>query len=267
MAGTDFFRETCSREAIRLPVQAPVPGSGMPTNSRMPINSYFRIFCDLSPSARSLSQSDSRFIQPILQCSIQFRIFSMNSRINGIGRILPTMQTPIAFHIGICSSAAAAIPPRSSRIGIIEIIKIISIGGSPPSIPTIFFASPPLFSSAASSTGKNISKFVMICASVFLFNRILLSHKTPRSSSNFRKNTLFAQISQRRFAKSGNIPKMAQSGIRFLDEMHKSGSGCFLFFRNYAKIISGVILYHFASGKDTENYGFCCDGFIQKIRR
>ena len=52
----------------------------------------------------------------------------IRSRINGIGIRFPTRQIGIARQVGIFKNAgpAARIPPLSSRIGIIEIIKIIS---------------------------------------------------------------------------------------------------------------------------------------------
>ena len=42
IAGTAFFSFTSSRQAIKAPVQAPVPGRGIPTKSTRPKNSYFQ---------------------------------------------------------------------------------------------------------------------------------------------------------------------------------------------------------------------------------
>ena len=41
IAGIDFLNLIPKSAAIKAPVQAPVPGSGMPTKSRIPKNSYF----------------------------------------------------------------------------------------------------------------------------------------------------------------------------------------------------------------------------------
>lgn len=41
IASEDFLISISSKEAIREPVHAPVPGSGIPTNSVSPQNSYF----------------------------------------------------------------------------------------------------------------------------------------------------------------------------------------------------------------------------------
>ena len=53
------------------------------------------------------------------------KIGRIRSRINGIGIRFPTRQIGIARQVGIFKNAgpAARIPPLSSRIGIIEIIK------------------------------------------------------------------------------------------------------------------------------------------------
>ena len=48
-----FFQSISRIVAIREPVQAPVPGSGMPTKSSRPRNSTFRIFSALPCSHRS----------------------------------------------------------------------------------------------------------------------------------------------------------------------------------------------------------------------
>lgn len=43
IAGNDFLNFISRREAIKEPVHAPVPGSGIPTNRTKPRNSYFLI--------------------------------------------------------------------------------------------------------------------------------------------------------------------------------------------------------------------------------
>ena len=141
---------------MRLPVQAPVPGSGTPTKSNNPRNSNFRIFAAFSPSALLRSQRAILFIQPILQFSIQSRTFSIKRRMKGMGTILPRIQTPIADHMGMLRREAAIRPPRSSRMGIMEIIKTTSIGGSPPRRSVNFSASASVVPEAAKARDKAI---------------------------------------------------------------------------------------------------------------
>ena len=43
IAGIDFLNLIPKRAAIKAPVQAPVPGSGIPTKRRIPKNSYYCI--------------------------------------------------------------------------------------------------------------------------------------------------------------------------------------------------------------------------------
>ena len=48
IAGIDFLNLIPKSAAIKAPVQAPVPGSGMPTKSRIPKNRIF-VFCHFYP--------------------------------------------------------------------------------------------------------------------------------------------------------------------------------------------------------------------------
>ena len=48
----------------------------------------------------------------------------MNSKMKGIGMIFPIMQMGIAFRIGTPRDQATRRPPLSSRMGIMEMMKI-----------------------------------------------------------------------------------------------------------------------------------------------
>ena len=115
-----FFQSMPRRDATRAPVQAPVPGSGIPTKSTSPQNSYCWIF-SLLPIARFSSFSISPRKHFIF--FIHWKIFLINSRINGMGKIFPIIQIGIACTADTFRSELASSPPRSSRSGIIEIRK------------------------------------------------------------------------------------------------------------------------------------------------
>lgn len=53
----------------------------------------------------------------------------MKRRINGIGKTLPIIHIGIAVRIGTPSIDATRRPPRSSKIGIKEIIKTTASAG------------------------------------------------------------------------------------------------------------------------------------------
>ena len=60
------------------------------------------------------------------------KIGVMKARIKGTGMIFPTTHKATALNSGILKSDAATSPPRSSRIGTIDIIKtIISLETTP----------------------------------------------------------------------------------------------------------------------------------------
>ena len=131
-AGNAFLNLTPRREAIREPVQAPVPGSGIPTKSTSPQNSYFSI-CPLLPMA--LFSSFSTRGRKSLVCFSQLKIGVIRSRIKGTGMIFPITQNQIARTMSISRSDATTSPPRSSRIGTMETMKtIISLEILPPSV-------------------------------------------------------------------------------------------------------------------------------------
>ena len=115
IAGNAFLKRIPSRAAINAPVQAPVPGSGIPTNATNPQNSYFSILALwLIAFFSSFSTTGFNLFVPF----IQSKIFVIRSRIKGIGSRFPMIPTGIARHIGIFRNAgpAASSPPRNSRI-------------------------------------------------------------------------------------------------------------------------------------------------------
>ena len=120
-----FFQSISRIVAISEPVQAPVPGSGIPTNSSRPRNSpCFMPSLFLCPLASIASAS---------LCSgvffIHCRIFFSSRRMNGTGRTLPITQIGTATPIGTPSSAATISPPLHSRIGNSDTIKMTSSAG------------------------------------------------------------------------------------------------------------------------------------------
>ena len=89
MAREAFFLSILRSDAMRAPVQPPVPGSGIPTKSVRPRNSAFWIPSDLP---RALASS---FLTIPPKCFVgrsQSKIFSIKKRMNGIGRILPIAE-------------------------------------------------------------------------------------------------------------------------------------------------------------------------------
>ena len=122
----DFLISTSRREAISAPVQAPVPRKrGFPTNSKSPRNSYLLNLVTLSHSSvfQLCDQTSER-----LCFFIHLKICRIKSRINGIGIIFPTIQIGSAFAADIFSKEAARRPPRSSSIGIIEMMNTAPSG-------------------------------------------------------------------------------------------------------------------------------------------
>ena len=138
MAGTALRFLMPSRAAMRDPVQAPVPGSGTPTNSTSPQNSNCLILSLFFSALFSRRSTMGRKVFVRLRRS---NTLVTRSRMKGTGMRFPTMQTGMAVHMSTCSREAAIRPPRSSRIGIIEMMNGIRIGGRPPSSSVIFSAS------------------------------------------------------------------------------------------------------------------------------
>ena len=123
IAANAVLKRTLKSAAIKEPVQAPVPGRGIPTKSTSPQNPYFSIWSFL---LIALFSSHKAIGRNTFTSFIQSSIFLIRSRINGIGRIFPIMQIGIACIIGTLRSAgeAARSPPLNSSIGTMEIIKI-----------------------------------------------------------------------------------------------------------------------------------------------
>ena len=121
IASEDFLMSTFNKDAIKAPVHAPVPGSGIPTNNNNPRNSNFLIV-SLFPIA--LFSSFSTRPRKSFVFFINLKICTINNKINGIGIIFPMIQIGIAFAASILSRDAASSPPLSSKIGNIEMIKI-----------------------------------------------------------------------------------------------------------------------------------------------
>lgn len=115
-----FFISIWNTEATREPVQAPVPGKGMPTKSTKPQNPYLSI-CGLYLMALSLKKFATFLVKD--HFSINANILFKKRSINGIGNIFPITHIATAFKNGILSIDAAIRPPRSSSIGKSEIIK------------------------------------------------------------------------------------------------------------------------------------------------
>ena len=116
-----FLISNSNKEAIREPVHAPVPGSGIPTNSNRKINSPFSTPLDFF--AALSSNLYTKFFK-ILCFFINSKIFLINNRINGIGRIFPRIQIIFAYINGTFSKDAIISPPRNSIRGSIDTRKI-----------------------------------------------------------------------------------------------------------------------------------------------
>lgn len=122
IASADFFMSILKTDDTRAPVQAPVPGRGMPTNNTNPQKPYLSIL-DLFLCARFLKNFTSFFVGS--HFSIKSKILFKNSKINGIGKIFPTIHITAAFIYGIFKIEAAISPPLNSSNGIREIINTI----------------------------------------------------------------------------------------------------------------------------------------------
>lgn len=115
--------------AISAPVQPPVPGNGTATNANSPqklaASTPLLFFCAFSSSFSTSLPIHKKFV-----LLMKSKIFLINRRIKGIGRKLPTTQMGNATYHSTPRSAAAMRPPRSSRMGKREMIKIIISGES-----------------------------------------------------------------------------------------------------------------------------------------
>ena len=105
------------KEAIRLPVQPPVPGRGIPTNRSRPRNSPLARAPDLFMARCSIFST-----KPLVALNFfrNSKIFCMKRRIKGSGRILPITASGIASTMSTLSRDATSRPPLHSRMGIID---------------------------------------------------------------------------------------------------------------------------------------------------
>ena len=119
-------------EAARAPVQAPVPGKGMPTNrSRahtIPMTpAAITNFC---PPRWPLLRHQLQKPPIIGFFAPQVRIWRAKKKIRGTGRRFPITPIRSAVHNGIPFAMAKGIAPRNSTRGTMEIrkVKIYFIG-------------------------------------------------------------------------------------------------------------------------------------------
>lgn len=132
IARNAFFQSMSSSDAISAPVHAPVPGSGIPTKSTSPKNSYFSILSLLLIAFSSSFSTKGRNNFVFLS---HLNIGLINHKMNGIGIKFPIRQMGIALQVGMSRKAgpAASSPPLSSNIGTMEMINIItSFAAFPP---------------------------------------------------------------------------------------------------------------------------------------
>ena len=99
------------------PDHAPVPGSGMPTNSHRPTNATFWMVSDLLSRCFSYQWVRRESIGSVF---IQAMSFFPKIRINGIGIILPTMLSSSTLSQGRPNAVPTMTEPRSSISGIME---------------------------------------------------------------------------------------------------------------------------------------------------
>lgn len=125
----DFQNLISNILAAKAPVHAPVPGRGMPTKIAKPIASYRSIALPLR-----LVRVKSQFVKrlPRGNLLILSKNQSMNSRIRGIGSILPIRERIRASCQDILKSRmATGIDPLSSIRGSMDMIRIIKTGLKP----------------------------------------------------------------------------------------------------------------------------------------
>ena len=113
-------------EAARAPVQAPVPGKGMPTNrsraQKIPLSpAAFSNFC---PPRWPLLRHQLKKPPIIGFFAPQVRIWRAKKKIRGTGRRFPITPIRSAVHNGIPFAMAKGIAPRNSTRGTMEIRKV-----------------------------------------------------------------------------------------------------------------------------------------------
>ena len=113
-------------EAARAPVQAPVPGKGMPTNrsraQKIPLSpAAFSNFC---PPRWPLLRHQLKKPPIIGFFAPQVRIWRAKKKIRGTGRRFPITPIRSAVHNGIPFAMAKGMAPRNSTRGTMEIRKV-----------------------------------------------------------------------------------------------------------------------------------------------
>ncbi len=116
-----FFLSNPSSTAKKHPVHAPLPGNGTATNSIIPKYPYFSIelfFFNVFSLNRVMSCPN--FLNLIKNSSTA----SIKKSTNGMMSMLATIHTMKAQSGSISNKEAAINPPRSSKIGINDIMKM-----------------------------------------------------------------------------------------------------------------------------------------------
>ena len=126
MARTLRLKSQSRMEAARVPVQAPVPGRGIPTKSsnaqKIPLSpATFSSFC---PPLWPLLRHQVKKVPMIGLSAPQARIWRAKKKIRGIGSILPITPMVRACQRGIPLEIAKGTAPRSSTRGTIEIKNV-----------------------------------------------------------------------------------------------------------------------------------------------
>ena len=119
-------------EAARAPVQAPVPGKGMPTNrsraQKIPLSPA--VFSNFWPPLWPLLRHQLKKPPMIGFFVPQVRIWRAKKKIRGTGRRFPITPIRSAVHSGMPFAMAKGMAPRNSTRGTMEIrkVKIYFIG-------------------------------------------------------------------------------------------------------------------------------------------
>ena len=125
MAGIARFSCMSSIAAIRAPVQAPVPGSGIATKSIRPQNSYFKTFSLFLSALASILAAipASHSLLPF----IQLNILRMKTIMNGIGIKFPITAAITAVLMLRPAITPAGIPALSSSTGTIDMSTVMAM--------------------------------------------------------------------------------------------------------------------------------------------
>ena len=122
MASFSFIRRP---DATKAPVQPPVPGSGTATKTNKP---HFLCFSTEALLAFAFfSKCSTNFLIRVF--FRKKKILSMNKSMNGIGKRFPSTQIGKAYSRFTFNRLAAISPPRSSKIGISDTMKMMISAG------------------------------------------------------------------------------------------------------------------------------------------